>query len=106
MTYEMKPELESAFKTLIELLDEMPGRDYSRAITIAFGELVTGPNKERDAILRAHLRNVLANRPGGISELYFPDDAAKTQELIDAINVVKHFAKRKLRDFLYLPGTL
>lgn len=102
----MKPELDNAFRALIELLDEMPGRDYSRAITIAYGELMTGPNKERDAILRAPLRNVLANRPGGISELYFPDDAAKTQELVGALDLVKRFAKRKLRDFLYLPGTL
>ncbi|UTT39970.1 hypothetical protein NMP99_01275 [Glutamicibacter mishrai] len=98
--------MEGAFKALIELLDEMPGRDYSRAIVIAYGELKNGPSNERDAILRAHLRNVLAVRPGGISELYFSDDATKSQELIDAIDVVKRFARRRLRDFLYLPGIL
>jgi len=102
----MKPEVDCAFKALIDLLDEMPGCDYSRAIVIAYGELKNGPSKERDAILRAHLRNVLATRPGGISELYFPDDATKSRELNDAVDVVKRFARRRLRDFLYLPGKL
>ena len=99
-------QLDSAFKSLIALLDELQEPEFSHAISDVYRELLTSPSKERKAILRACLRSLLAVHPGGINEMYFDTNGSKTNELIESVNIVKSYARRRLGDFRYLPGRL
>lgn len=99
----MDNELDNAFKTLIELMGELRQWDFSRVINDVYEELLSDPTKERTAILRAELRSSLVDRPGGIMEMYIPNDGKKTQDLIDATHVVKSFARRRLHEFIFPP---
>lgn len=99
----METNLENAFKTLIRLLDEIKQNNFSLRLDEIYRELRSNPTKERTSALRVELRSLLVDRPGGIMELYIPDDGKKTQELIDATNVVKSFARRRFMEFIIPP---
>lgn len=99
----METNLDHALKTLIRLLDEMDEKNFSSILKDVHGELQTNPGKKRVSALRVELRSLLVDRPGGFMELYIPDDGKKTQELIDATNVVKSFARRRFMEFIIPP---
>ncbi|UTT39974.1 hypothetical protein NMP99_01295 [Glutamicibacter mishrai] len=99
----METNLDHAFKTLIRLLDEMGEKNFSSILKDVYGELQSNPGKKRVSALRVRLRSLLVDRPGGFMELYIPDDGKKTQELIDATNVVKSFARRRFMEFIIPP---
>lgn len=99
----METELDNAFRTLVELLKEIDEWNFSRAIDDVYRKLLSNPSKEQTAKLRTELRSLLASRPGGIVEIYFPENAKKSRELTNATNVVRSFASRRLMEFIIPP---
>ncbi len=99
----MAPELDEAFRVLINLLDEINRKNFSSILKRIYRELQSNPDEKKVSILRAELRSLLADHPGSITDLYGPGDGDKTQDLIDATDVVKVFARRRIREFIIPP---